>query len=135
MRLMLILLFVFMGTIRLTIAQVEDIAVIRILPEDVVQDSIEQFRFATNNFAVRWTYTESGGQKMLAFWEAHQGKKVRTVIGRFQGQSTRILFQPIPPFVTNYTQWKDGWIKRRTDKVVGVSEENAKAIAAGLKKQ
>jgi hypothetical protein len=33
----------------------------------------------------------------------------------------------------NYAQWKDGWLKRRTDKSVGVSEDEAKKIVAGLR--
>jgi len=33
----------------------------------------------------------------------------------------------------NYTQWKEAWLKRRTDKFFGVSEDDAKLIVSGLK--
>jgi hypothetical protein len=81
----------------------------RILPEDIVQDSIQLFRFSTNSFAVRWTYTEAGAKKAIAFWEAH------------------------PSLHANYTaQWKEGWLKRRTDKCFFKTEETAKAFMAEL---
>jgi hypothetical protein len=112
----------------------------RILPEDIVRDSIQLFRFptnrftfASNGFAVRWTYTEAGAKKMLAFREANEGKKVRTVIGEFEGQPGEMIFRPMPPLFTNYAQWKEGWLKHRRDKIFGVSEEDAKKIMAGLK--
>ena len=50
-------------------AQEQPFPAFRILPEDVVQDSIRQVRFNTNNFAVRWTFTEAGARKILAFRE------------------------------------------------------------------
>src|SRR5450759_5411016 len=81
----------------------------RILPEDIVQDSIRLFRFSTNSFAVRWTYTEAGAKKAIAFWEAH----------------------PSPH--ANYTaQWKEGWLKRRTNKCFFKTEETATAFMAEL---
>jgi len=84
----------------------------RILPEDIVQDSIQLFRFSTNSFAVRWTYTEAGAKKAIAFWEAH----------------------PSPH--ANYTaQWKEGWLKRRTDKCFFKTEETAKAFMAELSRK
>jgi len=70
---------------------------------------------------------------MLAFREAHEGNKVRTVVGNFVTRPTEIIFRPMPTAFTNYTQWKEGWLKRRTDKFFGVSEDDAKAINAGLK--
>src|SRR2546421_5672697 len=51
----------------LSLAQEQAIPAIRILPEDVVQDSIRQFQRSTNKFRVMWTYTEAGAKKMLAF--------------------------------------------------------------------
>ena len=104
-----------------------------ILPEDVVQDSIQQVRFATNRIAIRWTYTETGAKRFLAFLEAHEAKKVRLVIGKFESLASAEVFRPMPPAFTNYIQWKEGWLKHRTDKLFGVSEEDAKAIVAGLK--
>jgi hypothetical protein len=105
----------------------------RILPEDIVQSSIELLRFSTNSFGVRWTYTEAGANKMLAFRESHEGQRTRTVIGNFESPPSEIQFRPMPPVFTNYAQWKEGWLKRRTDKFMGVSEAEAKEIVAGLK--
>ena len=116
-------------------SQEQGIPTIRLLPEDIVQDSIEQIRFTSNSFVVRWTYTEAGAKKMLAFREAHEGNKVRTVVGNFGSRPTEIIFRPMPPAFTNYTQWKEGWLKRRTDKFFGVSEDDVKAINAGLKRK
>jgi hypothetical protein len=111
----------------------ESVPARRILPEDIVQDSIQLVRFPTNSFAVRWTYTEAGAKKMLAFNEAHEGQKVRIAVGNFETPPHEFMFRPMPPTFTNYAQWKEGWLKHRTDKFFGVSEDNAKKIAAGLK--
>jgi hypothetical protein len=116
-----------------SLAQKQSVPTRRIVSEDIVQDSIQSVRFSTNSFAVRWTYTEAGAKKMLTFLEAHEGKKTRTVIGEFEGLASESTFRPMPPVFTNYTQWKEGWLKYRTDKVVGVSEDNAKRIVAGLR--
>jgi hypothetical protein len=105
----------------------------RLLPEDIVQNSIQLVRFSTNCYAVRWTYTEAGAKKMLTFLEAHEGKKVRTVTGEFVGPAIEETFRPMPPVFTNYTQWKEGWLKYRTDKAFAVSEDDAKKIVAGLR--
>ena len=113
----------------------QDLAVAtrRILPEDVVQNSIQQVRFATNRIAIRWTYTETCAKRFLAFLEANEGKKVRVAIGKFESPASAEVFRPMPLGFTNYIQWKQGWLKHRTDKVFGVSEKNAEAIVAGLK--
>ena len=113
----------------------ESVPTIRILPEDVVQDSVQQFRFSTNRHAVRWAYTEAGAQRWLAFREAHENQKVRIVVGDFETPLTLGVFRPMPPAFTNYAQWKEGWLKRRTDKFVGVSEDEARAITAGLRRK
>lgn len=84
----------------------------RTLSEDVVQDSIKSFRFSTNQFAVRWTYTEAGAKKALASWEANPSR---------QG--------------TMSPEWKAGWLKWRTDKGFFKSEEAAQAFMASLKKK
>jgi len=102
---------------------------IRILPEDIVQDSVHQFRMSqdTNKFIVRWTYTEAGAKKMLAFWNAHSGHEVITQVGSFEARG------PINPLGTKPPGWTDeGWLKHRTDKFLGVSEGDAKMIVAGL---
>ena len=72
---------------------------------------------------------------MLAFHEAHEGQKVRTVIGSFESPPSENVFRPMPPYFTNYTQWKEGWLKHRTDKFFGVSEDDAKKIVEGLRKK
>src|SRR5262249_51711687 len=112
---------------------------IHILPEDVVQSSIQQFQFGTNQIvgtnriAVRWTYTEAGAKKMLAFREAHQGQKVCTEVGSFKSQPGEIIFRPMPPTFTNYAQWKEGWLQHRTDKFFALSRKDADMVLTGLK--
>jgi hypothetical protein len=115
------------------LAQEQAIPTRRVVSEDIVQDSIQLVRFSTNSFAVRWTYTEAGAKRFLAFREAHEGETVRTVIGEFEGQPGEMIFRPMPPLFATYAQWKEGWLKRRTDKFYGVSEDNARKIVAGLK--
>src|SRR5690348_10582134 len=88
----------------------ESVPTRRIIPEDILQDSIQLFRFSTNSFAVRWSYTEPGAKKMLAFYEAHEGQKVRTLVGTFETSPHQVIFQPMPPTFTNYAQWKEGWL-------------------------
>src|SRR5690349_17395502 len=63
-----------------------------ILPENVVQESVQLFRFSTNSFVVRWTYTEAGAKKALSSWEANTNHS------------------------TMSAEWKAGWLKHRTDK-------------------
>jgi len=118
-----------------SLAQEQIVPTRRIVPEDIAQDSIQLVRFSTNSFAVRWTYTEAGAKKMLEFREAHEGQKVRTVVGSFESPPGEMVFRPMPPTFTNYTQWKEGWLKHRTDKFFGVSEEDAKKIVEGLRKK
>ena len=84
----------------------------QISPDDLVQDSIQLIRLATNNFAVKWTYTEAGAKKALTFWEAHPN-----------------------PHAIYTEQWKAGWLKRRTDKGFFKSEEAAKIFLAELSKK
>src|SRR3954470_13514485 len=103
----------------------------RIAPEDIVQESVKLWRFSTNSFGIMWTYTETGAKKFLAFEDAHQGKTVRLVIGGFESHPYDCKFTP-NSLSTNYAQWKEGWLKRRTDKIHGVSRDNAKKITAGL---
>ncbi len=133
MRKTLLVIFAAFLAAGLCIAQKQQVPTRRILPEDVVQDSIQTFQFSTNIFAVRWTYTEAGVQKMLAFNEAHEGQKTRLVVGSFELPTSEGVFRPMPPTFTNYVQWKEGWLKHRTDKIAGVSKDDAKKIVAGLK--
>jgi len=81
----------------------------------------------TNQFIVRWTYTEAGANKMLAFWEQHTGQKVRTQVGKLETPLSIIA-----PHDIAYASWREGWLKTRTDKFFGVSEADAKMIVAGL---
>jgi len=98
-------------------------------------DGTVQSQAATNRFIVRWVYTGVGAKKVLDFREAHECKKVREVIGSFEALVSGTRFQSMPPCFTNYTQWKEGWIHFRTDKFIGVTEDQAKAIVAGLRKK
>ncbi len=106
----------------------EPVPTIRILPEDVVQGSIERFPFSfgTNKFMVRWTYTEAGANKMLAFWRAQAGQQVITQVGSFEMRAR--IYEGRSPGWT-----EEGWLKWRTDKFFGVTEEDASKIVAGLK--
>jgi hypothetical protein len=128
-----ILILVVLSVAVSCLAQEPAVPTRQILSEDIVQDSIQLIRFSTNSFAVRWTYTEAGAKKMLAFQEAHWGQKVRTVVGRFESPPGEMVFRPMPPTSTTYDQWKEGWLKHRTDKFFGASENDAKKIVAGLK--
>lgn len=115
------------------LAQEQQVPTRRILPEDIVQDSIQLVRFTTNRFAVRWTYTEVGASNMLAFTEPHTGETVRTEIGSYVSVGGIAPFTSLPG-CASYSEWRAGWLKHRTDKIYGVSEEDAKKIVEGLKK-
>src|SRR4051812_47417482 len=91
-------------------AQALSPSTIRILPEDVEQGSIQQVRFTTNQFAVRWTYTEAGARKMLAFWEGNVGKETTEIIGSFE---TRPAVNHSPRDAAGYNKFKESW--GRTD--------------------
>jgi hypothetical protein len=107
----------------------ESLPTIRILPEDVVQASIEQSRGpsgTTNKFTVRWKYTEVGAKKMLTFWREHAGERVLELVGDFESRPTISIAKP-----ANWAE--EGWLKSRTDKFFAVTEEDAKKIVAGLK--
>jgi hypothetical protein len=113
-------------------AQQQAVPTRRIVPADVVRESIEAVQLSTNAFVVRWAYTEAGAKKMLAFCEANQNKKVRTIVGTYQSPPRENAFHPNPPYYTNYAQWKERWLKSRTDKLMAESEQDAKKIVAGL---
>ena len=106
---------------------------IRISPEDVAQTSIQQVRFSSNSFAVRWNYTEAGAKKMLAFWESHDRQTIRTVIGDFEIAGQTAPRSALPPGVASYSEWREGWLKYRGDKFFGISETDAQKILVGLK--
>ena len=106
----------------------ESLPTIRIVPEDVVQTSIERARspLGMNKFVVRWKYTEPGAKKMLAFWRTHAGERVLEQVGEFESRPTISTAKP-----SSWTE--EGWLRSRTDKFFAVSEEDAKRIVAGLK--
>ncbi|MGC3959685.1 MAG: hypothetical protein QM813_17695 [Verrucomicrobiota bacterium] len=106
----------------------------RIAPEDIEQDSIEFFQITpsttTNNFVIRFRYTEAGAKKMLAFRREHAGHEVLTQIGSFERRGT---FAPLERRPAGWTE--EGWLKRRTDKLFGMGEDDAKKIVEGLRKK
>jgi hypothetical protein len=101
----LVALFVIMSAL----AQERAASTTRTLPEDIVQESIQFFRFSTNSFAVRWTYTEAGAKKALASWEA----------------------DPKHPAIS--VEWKTGWLKHRTDKRFFTNETTATEFMQRIK--
>lgn len=111
-------------------AQVQSLPVRLILPEDVEPSSVQTVRVATNGLAVRFTYTEAGARKMLAFRREHAGHEVVMRVGSFERRATMSSLEMKPEGWT-----EEGWLKRRTDKFFGVSEDDAKRIVAGLKKK
>lgn len=111
-------------------AQVQSLPVRLILPEDVESSSVQTVRVATNGLAVRFTYTETGARKMLAFRREHAGHEVVMRVGSFERRATMSSLEMKPEGWT-----EEGWLKRRTDKFFGVSEDDAKRIVAGLKKK
>ena len=107
------------------------IPTIRILPEEVVQDSIHKYYIGgdTNNVMVRWQYTEAGAKKMRDFWVAHAGQKYLIRVGSFESRVTSMPRKPSPQPGGD----DEGWLKTRTDKFFPISEANAKLLIAGLK--
>lgn len=130
-----LLAFIFAATAFGCFGQQHAIPARRILPGDIEQDSIRMVRFSTNNYAVRWIYTEAGARAMLAFNETHKGQETRIMIGSYVSPATQWTFIPMPPLFTTCAQWKEGWLKHRGDKVVGVTEADAKKIMDGLKRK
>jgi hypothetical protein len=111
-------------------AQEQTVPTRRILPEDIQQDSIEFGQVGTNRYYVRFAYTEVGAKKMLAFRNEHAGHEVITLVGSFERRGT------VAPISLRPAGWtEEGWLKRRTDKFFGVSEEDAKKIVEGLRKK
>lgn len=105
----------------------------RILPEDVVPESVTQWQRDMNKFDVTWLYTEAGARKVADFWESHPRQKARTAIGKFRAEPDKTLFRSTPPASPDLSHWKEGLLKDRMDKISGVSEDAAMQIVAGLK--
>lgn len=128
----LVLLLSLCGLVPVAWAQGVAIAPFHILAEDVIPDSVQLVRFNTNFFAVRWTYTEAGAQKLLAFNEAHAGQRACTVVGDCETRPFEVRLAPTPTF-TNYAAWKAEWLRDRTDELIGMNETEATAIADALR--
>jgi hypothetical protein len=92
-----------------TLGQEQPAALRRILPEDIEQASLRMVRFSTNSFAVRFVYTEAGAKKALAAWEA----------------------DPKHPAISS--EWKRGWLQRRSDKCFFQSESAATDFMKSIK--
>jgi hypothetical protein len=114
-------------------AQAPAVPTRNITPDEVVQASVKLVTVYSNTLAVKWTYTEKGATNMLAFWEAHQNQSVRTVIGTFESPLASVPLRIASPDDPAYNRWKEDWLKRRTDKFITTSEDDAKKIMAGLK--
>ena len=108
----------------------DSLPAIRVLPEDVVQNSIRVLRQPSGNYTVHWAYSVTGEKRMQAFRETHEGRKVRIVVGNFEAPPTEIRSWPGPPGFTDYPHAQTG--RLRTDRFFRVSEKDAKAIIAGL---
>jgi hypothetical protein len=109
-------------------AQEQTIPTRRILPDDIEQDSIKVVQFSTNRFAVRFTYTESGARKMLAFRHEHSGCEFMLQVDGFQRRGK------IAPVSVRPQGWtEEGYLRHRGDKLFGVSQEDAEKIVAGLR--
>jgi hypothetical protein len=130
MRKLLLLLSALCWPACIALAGDKEAPTLRIYPEDVVQNSIQEWRMGTNIVTVRWTFTEAGAKKALAFWEAHAGEATRTTVGSY-ATPPGVAWRQNP---ARHAKWREGWLKSRTDKIYGVSESDAKAIVAGLKK-
>ena len=130
MRKALLLLSALFWMVRVSQAHDEQPPTLIIYPADVVQASVQQLRAGTN-IIVRWAYNEAGAQKMLDFWEKHAGRQVCIRIGAFTSPTILRSSQGS----AGYAEWKQGWLKARTDKFFGVSADDAKAIIVGLMKE
>jgi len=106
--------------------------VFRILAEDVLQDSVRHYRRSAQEHNITWTYTEAGAQKILAFWEANQGKETQYVFGTFETQPSVWTFRPTK-LSTNFAQFKQNWLKRRGETLFVRSEADVKTVTAALK--
>ncbi|MDE3100592.1 MAG: hypothetical protein KGJ88_14075 [Verrucomicrobiota bacterium] len=104
--------------------------VIRLMPSDIVQDSIKQVHWTTNTFVVKWKYTRPGAKRMLDFWMQHSGQKVCIVVGSF---TTPPFTAPGPLNPLDGSHWKKRWLEIRTDEFVNLNQETAKTIVAALK--
>jgi hypothetical protein len=65
-----------------------------ILPGDVVQNSVMRMWSSDHRLAVRWTFTEAGAKKALAFWESHREQTIRTVVAEERSETCRHFEYP-----------------------------------------
>src|SRR5580765_4396200 len=119
MRRAFVFILALLWIIDLGFTQEQPVLSIRILPEDVIPESIQEVQLATNKFLVVWTYTDAGAKRMLAFWEAHEGERACTQVGSYASPPT---FNPLRPRLPDsadsidYAAWKETWLKRPKDK-------------------
>lgn len=125
-----ILIFLLAMVAMTALSQEQPVPTRRILPEDIQQDSIRVVRFSTNSCAVRFTYTEAGARKMLAFSREHAGHEVVMQVGVFERRTTIASRETRPAGWT-----EEGYLKHRGDKFFGVSEDDANKIAEGLRRK
>jgi hypothetical protein len=119
------------------VARPEPATTLYILPEEIEPGSIRIDQFSThsakpvtNNFVVRFTYTEAGARRLLAFQREHAGHQVVIRIGGVEWRTTMATGAKQP------AGWIDeGWLQRRTAKFLGLSEEEARKLATGLKQR
>jgi hypothetical protein len=110
------------------LAQEPALPVSRILPEDIEVGSVQMRRMTTNRFVVRFTYTDAGARKMLAFRREHLGRDVVISVGSYECR-TKLSDAKMEGWT------EAGYLKHRGDKFYGVSEDVAKRIVEGLTKK
>jgi len=109
----------------------ETFPTIRLGAADIEQDSIKQVRWSTNGlFAIKWNYTEAGAKRMVEFWNQHPEQKVCIEIGTFE---TPPFVAPGPENPVTHQDWRPAWIKRRTDRMINLSDADAKAVVEGMR--
>jgi hypothetical protein len=120
-----------------SVARPEPTPKLHILAADIEPGSIRIDQFwthsgkpATNNFAVRFTYNEAGARKLLAFQREHAGQEVVIRIGGVEWRTTMASGERQSTGSTG-----KGWFESRTDKILGVSEREAKRIAKNLRER
>jgi hypothetical protein len=98
---------------------------IRILPEDINQDSIQIRRFSTNSVYVSFTYTVAGAKKVLAFNRENAGYEISTQVGTYESRGRLASLSAPPQGQAEEILVKGG--------AFSVREDDAKKIIAGLR--
>lgn len=103
---------------------------VRLVPADIVQESLKTVRWTTNSYAVKWRYTETGAKKVLAFWGRHEGQKVCFQVGAY---ITPAFVAPASIDPLTHSDWRESWLKRRTDQLLNLGENDVTTVVAALK--